>query len=95
MIIKIIVLNNQYTANTLETNNIRIGDIIFILILFNELKKYEDIFFIIKTNRLPFYKDRNYIIKIITKSFFSSLYNLFNVELTTLKTYLDDILKKD
>ena len=65
------------------------------LILFNDLKKYENIFLIKKISRLLFYKNRDYIIKIIAKSFFNSLYNLFNVELTALKIYLDDILKKN
>ena len=49
-------------------------------------------FFIQKANRLSFYKNRDYTIEIITKSSFDSLYNLFNIELTKLKRYLNDVL---
>ena len=59
------------------------------------MKKYKDIFLIEEINRLLFYKNRDYIIEIIAKPFFNSLYNLFNIELTILGIYFDDILKKD
>ena len=63
--------------------------------LLKELKKYKNIFLIKKANYLFFYKRRNYVIKITTKSLFNLLYNLFNIELTKLKYYLDDILAKN
>ena len=72
----------------------RIKNIIIIIKLLKELKKYKDIFLIKKVNRLSFYKKYNYIIKIITKSLFNLLYNLFNIKLTKLRRYLNDILIK-
>ena len=52
-------------------------------------------FFIQKANRLSFYENRDHIIEIITKSSFDLLYNLFNIELTKLKRYLNDALTKN
>ena len=48
-----------------------------------------------KVNRLLFYKNHDYVIEIIIKSLFDSLYNLFNIELTKLKRYLNDALTKN
>ena len=58
------------------------------------LKKYKNIFSIKKVKRLLFYKNRDYIIETIIELLFDLLYNLFNIELTTLRDYLDNILEK-
>ena len=68
-------------------------DIIFKLL--KKLREYKNMFFIQKINQLSFYKNRDYVIKIITKSSFDLLYNLFNIELTKLRRYLNNILTKN
>ena len=45
-----------------------------------------------KIKRLLSYKSRDYAIEIIIKLLFDLLYNLFNIELTTLRDYLNNIL---
>ena len=59
------------------------------------MREYEDVFLIEEVDRLSSHEERDYVIKTIAKSLFDSLYNLSNIELTTLRTYLDDVLAKD
>ena len=72
----------------------RAVDMIFESKLLEWLKKYKNIFSIKKVKRLLFYKNRDYIIETIIELLFDLLYNLFNIELTTLRDYLDNILEK-
>ena len=60
-----------------------------------KLREYEDVFLIEEVDRLSSHEERDYVIKTIIESLFDLLYNLFNIELTTLRTYLDDVLAKD
>ena len=60
-----------------------------------ELREYEDVFSTEEVDRLPSHEERDYVIETTAKSLFDSLYNLSNIELATLRTYLDDILAKD
>ena len=59
-----------------------------------KLREYEDVFSIEEVDRLSSHKERDYVIKTTAKPSFDSLYNLSNIELATLRTYLDDILAK-
>ena len=52
-------------------------------------------FLIREANRLSSYKNRDYIIKIIVALLFNSLYNLFNIKLIALRSYLNDTLIKE
>ena len=63
--------------------------------MLEKLREYEDVFLIEEVDRLSSHEERDYVIKTITKSLFDLLYNLSNIELATLRTYLDDILTKD
>ena len=63
--------------------------------LLEKLREYEDVFLIEEVDRLSSHEERDYVIETIAKSLFDSLYNLSNIELATLRTYLDDILAKD
>ena len=54
-----------------------------------------NIFSIEKVERFLSYKSRDYVIETTTKLLFDLLYNLFNIELTTLRNYLDNILQKE
>ena len=62
--------------------------------LSKELREYEDVFSIEEVDRLPSHEERDYVIETTAKSSFDSLYNLSNIELATLRTYLDDVLAK-
>ena len=63
--------------------------------LSEKLREYEDVFLIEEVDRLSSHEERDYVIKTIAKSLFDSLYNLSNIELAILRTYLNDILAKD
>ena len=63
--------------------------------LSEKLREYEDVFLIEEVDRLSSHEERNYVIETIIELLFDSLYNLSNIELTTLRTYLNDILAKD
>ena len=60
-----------------------------------KLREYEDVFSIEEVDRLSSHEERDYVIETTAKSLFDSLYNLSNIELATLRTYLDDALAKD
>ena len=60
-----------------------------------KLREYEDVFLIEEVDRLSSHEERDYVIETTAKLSFDSLYNLSNIELATLRTYLDDILAKD
>ena len=60
-----------------------------------KLREYEDVFLIEEVDRLSSHEERNHIIETTTELSFNSLYNLSNIELATLRTYLDDVLAKD
>ena len=81
---------NEVLANTLQS---QLADVISKLS--EKLREYEDVFLIEEVDRLPSHEERNHVIKTIAKSLFDSLYNLSNIELATLRTYLDDVLAKD
>lgn len=55
------------------------------LILLIKLKEYKDVFLVKNVNKLSLHKDYNHAIKIIEKSLYNLLYNLFNIELMTLR----------
>ena len=59
-----------------------------------ELREYEDVFSTEEVDRLPSHEERDYAIETTAKPSFDSLYNLSNIELATLRTYLDDALAK-
>ena len=59
-----------------------------------KLREYEDVFSTEEVDRLPSHEERDYVIETTVESLFDPLYNLFNIELATLRTYLDDILAK-
>ena len=63
--------------------------------LSEKLREYEDVFSIEEVDRLSSHEERDHVIKTTAKLLFDSLYNLSNIELATLRTYLDDILAKD
>ena len=63
--------------------------------LSEKLREYEDVFLIEEVDRLPSHEECDYVIETIAKSSFDSLYNLSNIELATLRTYLNDVLAKD
>ena len=81
---------NEVLANILQS---QIADAISKLS--EKLREYEDVFLIEEVDRLSSHEERDYVIKTTAKSLFDSLYNLSNIELATLRTYLDDILAKD
>ena len=81
---------DEVLANTLQS---QVADAISKLL--EKLREYEDIFLIEEVDRLSSHEERNYVIKTTVESLFDLLYNLFNIELATLRTYLDDILAKD
>ena len=81
---------NEVLTNTLQS---QIADAISKLS--EKLREYEDVFLIEEVDRLSSHEERDYVIKTIAKSLFDLLYNLFNIELATLRTYLNDILAKD
>ena len=89
------VIFKKLLINVIQANAFYIININIVFKLLKKLREYENMFFIQKTNRLSFYKNRDYIIEIITKSLFDLLYNLFNIELTKLKHYLNDVLTKN
>ena len=62
--------------------------------LSEKLREYEDVFLIEEVDRLPSHEERDHVIETTAKSLFDSLYNLSNIELATLRTYLDDVLTK-
>ncbi len=64
-------------------------------ILLVELKEYEDIFLIKSANKLSLHEDHDHAIKITAKSSYELLYNLLNIELMTLRQYLNDVLAKE
>ena len=63
--------------------------------LLEKLREYEDVFSIEEVDRLSSHEERDYVIETTAKSLFDSLYNLSNIELATLRTYLNDVLAKD
>ena len=83
-------------------NNVRVNavnalindDVIKESTLLTELKKYYNVFFTKATNKLLLNAKHDHFIKITVKSFYDSLYNLFNTKLTTLRNYLNDSLTK-
>ena len=79
-------MNNvmSYIINALKTQTLLI-----------ELKEYEDVFSIKSINKLFLHEDHNHAIKITAESSYESLYNLLNIELTTLRQYLNDVLAKE
>ena len=88
-------LTRKYHINEVLTNisQSQIADAISKLL--EKLREYEDVFLIEEVDRLSLYEEYNHVIKTIAKSLFDLLYNLSNIELATLRTYLDDILAKD
>ena len=63
--------------------------------LSEKLREYEDVFSTEEVDRLSSHEERDHVIETTAKSLFDSLYNLSNIELATLRTYLDDALAKD
>ena len=85
----------KYHINEVLANISRSQLIDAISKLSEKLREYEDVFSIEEVDRLPSHEERDHVIETIAKSLFDSLYNLFNIELATLRIYLDDILAKD
>ena len=81
---------NEVLANILQS---QIADAVSKLS--EKLREYEDVFLIEEVDRLSSHEERDYVIKTIAKSLFDLLYNLSNIELATLRTYLNDVLTKD
>ncbi len=63
--------------------------------LFLKLKEYEDVFLTKSINKLLLHEDHDYAIEITAKSSYELLYNLLNIELATLRQYLNDVLAKE
>lgn len=79
----------------MRINDLRINNANNAFKILNKLKKYKNVFLIKEINRLSFYENYKYIIKITTKSLFDSLYNFFNIKLTTLRNYFNNTLTKN
>jgi len=79
-------LNNMmnYITNALEMQ-----------ILFIELKEYKDVFSIENVDKLSLHEKHDHAIEIIVKSSYNLLYNLLNINLATLRQYLNDVLAKE
>jgi len=60
-----------------------------------ELKEYKDVFSTENVDKLLLHEDHDHAIEIIAKSSYELLYNLLNIELATLRQYLDDVLAKE
>ena len=90
-IYNIILKNNIILIKFVELKNKNRQKIQNIISIF-ELKKYVNVFLIEKTNKLFLNEEFNHVIKTIAKSFYKSLYNLFNTKFTTLKQYLNNFL---
>ena len=82
------------SLSAIKANNLRIRDAVFEPEFLEQLKKYKNIFSIEKVERLLSYKNRDHAIETIIELLFDLLYNLFNIELIALRSYLDDILAK-
>ena len=85
----------KYHINEVLTNTLQSQPADAVSKLSEKLREYEDVFSIEEVDRLPSHEERDYVIETTAKSLFDSLYNLSNIELATLRTYLDDILTKD
>ena len=81
---------NEILANILQS---QIADAVSKLS--EKLREYEDVFLIEEVDRLSSHEERDYVIETITELLFDLLYNLFNIELATLRTYLNDVLAED
>ncbi len=60
-----------------------------------ELKEYEDVFSTESVDKLLLHEDHDHAIEITAELLYKSLYNLSNIELATLRQYLDDVLAKE
>jgi hypothetical protein len=60
-----------------------------------ELKEYEDVFSTESVDKLLLHEDHDHAIEITAELLYESLYNLSNIELATLRQYLDDVLAKE
>ena len=80
---------DEVLANTLQS---QIVDAISKLS--EKLREYEDVFLTEEVDRLSSHEEYNHVIETTAKSSFDLLYNLSNIELATLRTYLNDILAK-
>ena len=88
-------LARKYHLNEVLTNTLQSQTADATSKLSEKLREYEDVFLIEEVDRLSSHEERDYVIETIAKSLFDSLYNLSNIELATLRTYLNDILAKD
>ena len=88
-------LAREYYINKVLTNTLQSQIADAVSKLLEKLREYEDVFLIEEVDRLPSHEERDYVIETTVELLFDSLYNLSNIELATLKTYLDDILAKD
>jgi hypothetical protein len=64
-------------------------------ILLIELKEYENVFSIKNVNRLSLHEKHDHAIEITAEFLYDLLYNLSNIELATLRQYLNDVLTKE
>jgi hypothetical protein len=92
-IIEELIIEHQVKALNNETNCIT--NALEMQILFIKLKKYKDVFLTENVNRLSLHEEHDHAIKIIAKSLYDLLYNLLNIELATLRQYLNNILAKE
>jgi len=60
-----------------------------------ELKEYKDVFLTKSADKLSLHEDHDHAIEITAESSYKSLYNLLNIELATLRQYLDDVLARE
>ncbi len=60
-----------------------------------ELKEYKNVFSTKSVNTLSLHKSHDHAIEITAKSSYESLYNLLNIELVTLRQYLNNVLTKE
>ena len=80
------------SLDVIEAKSLRIQDVVFEPELSDQLKKYKNIFSIKKAERLLSHESRDHAIETTAELLFDLLYNLFNIELTALRSYLNNVL---
>lgn len=84
----------DFKVKIMNSNAKRIKNAARTQMLFIELKEYKDVFSTKNVEKLSLHESHVHVIKTTTKSLYDLLYNLLNIELTTLKQYLNDVLTK-
>ena len=89
-----VTADEERKTNAAGTQGVHVGSAEVIPKLPDKLKEYEDVFSSEEASRLPSHEGRDHAIETTAEPPFSPLYNLSNVELAALRTYLDEALAK-